>query len=381
MNDSTEALISQSLESHAADAPSDDTLLFGVHTRLRRRRFARTTGAVVLACAAVATAVTGVHSLTDDVSPAPAPSVAQPPPGWHWESYSNVQVQVPEDWDYGVTGSPPCLVEKVQRPYVGRPGAVRRIGCSNALPPLAYRASYLWFDTKSRNPAMTARAAEIGIVDGTRKPGVQPADHGWVEETRLVDGLQITVLSDDDSLRRRILDSARVIDGSDANGCTPDHPLAHQPHGRPASTGGLESLGSVKSVAVCRYAIGTGAADRRAPLIASSAVTGYAAAALVGAVTSAPEGSGPNDTGCIDTYGSDILVLKVRGSNRDQEVLIRYSGCNFNGTDDGVKLRQLTANLLQPILTGIHRPSTYTHTLDELVVGPAPPKFPVTPTR
>jgi hypothetical protein len=62
-------------------------------------------------------------------------------------------------------------------------------------------------------------------------------------------------------------------------------------------------------------------------------------------------------------------------------VLIRYSGCNFNGTDDGVKLRQLTANLLQPILTGIHRPSTYTHTLYELVVGPAPPKFPVTPTR
>jgi hypothetical protein len=360
MNDSIEALISQSLENHAADAPSDDTLLSGVHTRLRRRRFARTTGAVVLACAAVATAVTGVQSLTDDVSPAPAPSVAQSPSGWHWESYSNIQVQVPDDWGYGVTGSPPCLVKKAQRPYVGRPGAVQAIGCRDPLPPLAYRASYLWFD-RGRNSAMTA-------------PGVQPADHGWVEETRLVDGLHITVLSDDDSLRRRILDSARLIDGSDANGCTPDHPLAHKPHGRPASTGGLESLGRVESVAVCRYAIDAGKADRRAPLIASSAVTGDAAGALVDAITSAPEGSGPNDKECIDTYGSDILVLKVQGSNHDQEVLIRYSGCNFNGTDDGATLRQLTANLLQPILTGIHRPSSYTRTLYELVVGPVPPK-------
>jgi hypothetical protein len=57
------------------------------------------------------------------------------------------------------------------------------------------------------------------------------------------------------------------------------------------------------------------------------------------------------------------------------------AGFQVHRHDDGVDLRQLTANLLQPILTGIHRPSTYTHTLYELVVGPAPPKFPVTPTR
>jgi hypothetical protein len=196
-----------------------------------------------------------------------------------------------------------------------------------------------------------------------------------------VDDLHVTVLSEDDSLRRRILDSARLIVGSDANGCTPDHPLAHQPQGRPALTGGLKSLGTVESVAVCQYAVGAGVAGRRAPLIAGSAVTGKAAAAMVDAITSAAGGSGPNDNECIDTYGSDILVLKVQGSNHDQEVLVRYSGCNFNGTDDGVTLRQLTANLLQPILTGIHRPSSYTRPLYELVVGPLPPKYPVTPTR
>ncbi|TDO34311.1 hypothetical protein EV643_1275 [Kribbella sp. VKM Ac-2527] len=283
--------------------------------------------------------------------------------GWRWESYQTIELQVPEDWGYGITGSPPCLVEKKQRPHVGRPGPVRTIGCWG-LPPLAHRAPYVWFDTKSRNPA----------GDGMRKLGVQPADHGWVEETRLVDGLHVTVLSDDDSLRRRILDSARVIDGSDANGCTPDHRLAHQPDGRPASTGGLASIGTVESIKVCRYAITRRDPDRRAPLIASSIFTGDAAGALVDAITSAPEGSGPNDKECIDTYGMYILVLTVRGGSRDQEVSVRYDGCDFNGTDDGQTLRQLTAPVLRPILTGIHQPWHYHGSLYELVVGPQPSK-------
>lgn len=331
-----------------------------MHRWLTVGRSGARTGAVVLACAAVVAGIIGVNSVLNGEHSGQAgrmpadrgQAASAPDDGWRWESYQTIEVQVPEDWDYGVTGSPPCLVKKAQRPYVGRPGGVRAIGCRDPLPPLAYRASYLWFDSKSRNPA----------------------DHGWVEETRLVDGLQVTVLSDDDSLRRRILDSARLIDGSDANGCTPSHPLADLPHGRPPSNGGLASLGSVESVAVCRYAIGVHAADRRAPLIASSAVTGDAATTLVDAIASASEGSGPNDKECTDTYGSEILVLKIQGSNHDQEVLIRYSGCSFNGTDDGVTLRQLTANLLQPILTGIHRPWSYTQTLYELVVGPVPPK-------
>lgn len=222
---------------------------------------------------------------------------------------------------------------------------------------------------------MTARAIAQGIADGTRTPAVQAPDHGWVEETRDVDGVYITVLSDDDSLRRRILDSARVIDGADSNGCTPDHPLAHQPEGRPTSTGGLTSLGTIKSISIGRYAIGEYAERwQRAPLKASSSLFGEAARSMVEAIISAPEGSGPDVEDCIDSYGSEILVLTVRGSDRSQEVLIRYDGCHFNGTDDGVTLRRLTAEVLRPILTGIHRPSHYTGPLYELVIGPHPPK-------
>ena len=346
----------------------------------------RTTATVVLACVAVAAGVVGVSLMLegDDSGPVASSSAdsgtAAPYDGWRWESYQTIEIQVPEYWKYGTTGSPPCLVKEMRPPYVGRPGAKRAIGCRDPYPQLAHRASYLWFDAKSRNPTAEARAADMGIATGSRTPGVRPADHGWIEETRSVDGVLVTVLSDDDSLRQRILDSARVIDGKDVNGCTPDHPLARTPQGRPASTGGLASIGSIESIAVCRYAIAVGAdkrnyiAGRRAPMIGSSMLTGKAAQALVDAITAAPEGSGPNEQDCLDSYGSEVMVLTVHGSERDQEVLMRYNGCHFNGTDDGLTLRKLTSGILQPLLTGIHWQSTWIHPVYELVFGPTPPK-------
>jgi ferric-dicitrate binding protein FerR (iron transport regulator) len=86
MNDPAETLVTQSLASHAAEAPSDTTLLGTVHRRLRRRRRTRAAGVVVLACAAVIVAAAGVQSLTRPEDAGPAASPAQPPPGWHWES-------------------------------------------------------------------------------------------------------------------------------------------------------------------------------------------------------------------------------------------------------------------------------------------------------
>ena len=299
--------------------------------------------------------------------------------GWRWESYQTIELQVPDDWGYGTTSMPPCLVRELRPPYVGRPGAIRAIGCRDPYPELAYRASYLWFGARSRGAAAEARLADRGIASGSRTPGVRLADHGWTEETRSVDGVLVTVLSDDDTLRGRIFASARVINGRDVNGCTPDHPLAHKPQGRPASTGGLASIGSVESISVARYAIRVRTTpsfdNRSAPLIASSTITGEAAQTLVNAITNAPEGSGPNVEDCLDSYGQQVMVLTVHGSERDQEVLMRYNGCHFNGTDDGETLRQLTAQIAQPLLTGIHQQSNFIHPVYELVFGPQPPKW------
>jgi hypothetical protein len=244
--------------------------------------------------------------------------------GWRWESYQTVEVQVPDDWRYGTTNSPPCLVKELRPPYVGRPGAIRGIGCRDPLPALPYRSSYLWFDADRRKRGRPI--PDVPHLAGPREPGVQPEDHGWTEETRLVDGVYLTVLCDDNALRQRTLDSARPIDGTDAYGCPPDHPLAappdhhpianspadarrHQPVDRPVNSGGLASLGSVDSIIVCRYAISWNRPHPRAPLIASSIIQGPAAAALASAILDAPEGFGPEDLSCIDVLGPELIVL------------------------------------------------------------------------
>ena len=106
--DAHEQLIVTSLSKHATDAPSDDDLLAAVHFRLRCRRTGRTIGAAVLACAAVATAITATHSITDIRTDPQAARPGTPEAGWRWESYKTVQVQVPSDWTQHVSGPAPC---------------------------------------------------------------------------------------------------------------------------------------------------------------------------------------------------------------------------------------------------------------------------------
>jgi hypothetical protein len=357
MNDPTEALISQSLERHAADAPSDDTLLSGVHSRLRRRRFARTAGAVVLACAAVATAVTGVHSLTDNVAPSPAPSVAQPPPGWHWESYSNIQVQVPDSWrDGSGTNLWACSKKKPAGPVIGRPSLlpVPAMLCGVEAPAPALRVPHLFFDVNPR-------------------AGIFPRDHGWTEETRVIDGLGLTVFSDDDAVRRRILDSATLINGTDVNGCAPSNPSALRSDLRPASGSGLSSVGGVESVQICAYRIGS--EPSRPPLLASAEISGDRARVVGDALLAAPEVARGWETAGDPNLGgtqcrfpdAEILVLKVHGDKGVQEVVVRYTECIGNGFDDGTTVRRLTKAALQPLLTAVGRPQAMNPFIEQLL--------------
>jgi hypothetical protein len=281
--------------------------------------------------------------------------------GWRWESYGGVEVQVPADWGYGTTGTPPCLQtsestqpESTQpdstqtdderaKPYVGRPGAVAAIGCPEPVADLARRGPYLWFGD-------------------SRPAGQRRYDGGWVEETRVVGGVTITVLSDDAATRERILRSARPIGETDSYGCAPEHSAAASAEARPSSdAGGLSGLGDVTSVTVCRYARET-ARSAPASLLSASRIEGEAARRIVDALTAAPVGTGPNAPGdCAAGYelGDEVMVLQAEGaSGARQEVVVRYSGCDRHGTDDGVTTRQLTATVLRNLLTGPHSPSS-----------------------
>jgi hypothetical protein len=251
-------------------------------------------------------------------------------------------VQVPASWRYGTSGWPPCLQKADDPPYVGRPiGGIPLIYCKADVAPLNKRKAYLWFDAYSA------------------EPGVRDHDGDWAEETRTVAGVSLTVLTDDAALRERILASARAVQGADTFGCPVDHRIRQGPDVRPEpGTGGLATLGRVESIAVCRYALDAGQRIPPKPVLSASRLTGSAARELVDAVLAAPAGGGPNspqNCSADSTYGEEVILLRVHGE-RDQEVYVRYSGCDGHGIDDGATLRTLTTDMLRPLLRGPHTP-------------------------
>jgi len=272
--------------------------------------------------------------------------------GWRWESYGGVELQVPDGWGHGTTGTPPCLHQANAQPYVGRPGVVPTIGCSGPpVPALDKRTSYVWFDSHA-------------------EPGVHSHDGGWVEETRTVAAMAVTVLTDDAGVRAHILRSARAAGTVDAAGCPADHAVTGGPDVRPAAEpGGLGTVGPVESITICRYAIGPSSPAGH-PVLSTSRVVGEPARAIVDAILAAPQGSGPDDPdSCAKdvAYGDDVLLVAVRGGAGTREVFVRYSGCDGHGTDDGHTRRALTADVVRPLLSGPHEPSSLSGPVGALV--------------
>jgi hypothetical protein len=311
------------------------------------RRVALSVVIMVLAVAGVLVAVFWRGGTESQGSP-PAGSVTDLPAGWRWEAYGGIEVQVPADWGYGTTNTPPCLTREKSKPYIGRPGAVPLIMCSGPpVPALDLRAPYLWFSTKGTD-------------------GAETYDGGWVAETRTVGATTFTVFSDDPTLRARILGSARLATGTKDTDCPADHPAtknhdARPDPGKPGLTGNLESM------TICRYSL----TDRRSgpAMLSTSRLTGADAAAVANAILAAPEGTGPDSPeNCAAdyAYGDELLVLRIPGGT---EVFVRYSGCVGHGFDDGHTRRRLTADAARPLLSGPHRPMSLIGPVAELVWG------------
>jgi hypothetical protein len=348
----TETLVAQTLTRRAQEAPPDGPLLTDVHARLRRRRTTRTVAAAVLASSSVVAGVLGVTSL---VRNEPAPNAPAAADTWRWESYRGIEVQVPSSWRQGGDGSDACLGRKAQ-PTVARSPVIRTAQYCGEVAPLAFRADTLKFDT-------------VG------KPGIRRWDNGWADQTRVVSGVSVTVFSADPALRSRILNSARLVAGTDTYGCRPDHPAAANPRMRPEPTGGIDSVGEVTGLSICSYLPRT--ADRNEPplLFAARALTGADADGLVEAIRAAPEGRGPGNSPACSYVGFKLFVLVVHGSARDQDVVVRFSGDCGNGIDDGQVEHRLTSEVLRPILTG---PDASWSASDEVgqLIAPHPTKDP-----
>ncbi|GAA1594050.1 hypothetical protein GCM10009789_55170 [Kribbella sancticallisti] len=358
----TESVLTETLDRHAAEAPADDALLSGVHRRLRRRRTGRTISVAVLACAAVAAGVSVGNSLTPEVTPAQSP-VAEPqstPVGeaemaakrlsnqhagatsWRWESYKNVQVQVPASWNNYVSGPAPCA----QGPTVGRfgPWLEGRRSCAVAVRPLAERQEYLWFDD-------------------VQQPGVKQYDGGWTEETRDVGGVHVSVLTRNDALRKRVLDSAVEHDGPDVYGCTSTDV------GGPEAGKALSSLGTVTAVNICEYWGGGVSEVPEKVLISGSRLVGAQAkavgAALTGGRVITPEGNEFRYSNCSDDGGRTFKITAY-GTGGTWSTVVRYSTCYPIpvATTYG---QESSPTLVELIRTGVHKPSQ----LDDLIDVPS----------
>lgn len=260
-------------------------------------------------------------------------------PGWRWESYRGAEVRVPTTWGYGVAVVDWCAVGDDRPPRegaVGRPGGVHSVGFPSRYPPPEEREQWLTFADR-----------------GT--PGVRPAGSGWTEETRQSGQVFVTVFSDDDGLRKRILDSLHTVTGDNVHGCPVEHP-ATAPEYRPGGDGGLPAPEGVDSVSICQYTLGDSSPEHP-PILSSRLLTGRAADEIARAVRAAPEGGGPDrPEGCVPRmrHGDDVVVLRFSGQQDDREVVVRYSGCAGNGIYAAGSVRALTGDLLSPLLAGPH---------------------------
>ena len=304
-------------------------------TDIRRRTILAIGGAVV-ATAAIAVTATTIAGADQEPEPVrPVEAAATPPDGWRWESYGTVQLLVPATWAH--QGSPQiwCLSTVGAAPFVGRPGPIPAIDCGAEVAPVGRRVPYV----------------DLGAATA---PAVKRFDHDWIRETRLFGGTAVTVFSDDADLRARIFASSEIYTGTDVFGCAPDHPSTTDPATRPADRGGLGSVGDVRSVTMCGYDLLT---DRGPRLFTSRSATGETAGRFVDALRNAPPGTGPDaPDGCTPgELGDRVYVLHVRGAEHDQDVIVRYSGCERNGTDDGTTRRRLTQDVFTTLYTGSDR--------------------------
>jgi hypothetical protein len=336
--DPTETLLTESLDRHAADAPEDHELLMTVHSRLRRRRTGRAVGAAVLAAAAIAATVTVSQSLSSEVGPAKTTDgVAMA--GFRWESYKTAQVQVPQSWTYFVSGAAPCGLSTT--PVVGRysPWLTRtRSGCAVAVLPLAERQQYVWFDD-------------------VQKPGIKQYDGGWTEETREVGGVHISVLTKDDGLRERILDSAIPLTSrADAYGCEQD---GYLPLNGGEGTQPPPTLGKVTAVDICEY---WGARDsRQSSLISGSRLDGSQASTLASRIiTELPSAPKANQgvLYCLP-LGRKTIRLTVHGTGGgDWTLLFQQIDCTDGyALEVGSELRGFSATFTDLVFTGVHKPA------------------------
>jgi hypothetical protein len=243
---------------------------------------------------------------------------------------------VPASWKTFSSGPAPCGTSKA--PGVGRLSpwiSLKNPVCAVAVLPLAERHEYVWFDD-------------------VQKPGVKQYDGGWTEETREVGGIHVSVLTKDNALRERILNSAvPLTNGPDAYGCEQNGYLPNDEDSTERFV-----LGKIESVDICEY--WSKYNSQQSSLIAGSSLDGKQATNLAQQITrelrTAPKIAIASGLLC-QPQGLKTIRLTLHGPDGNWSMLFHEQNCtNQYYTKVGSDSRVFSIAFTDLVFTGVHHP-------------------------
>lgn len=217
-----ERVLREGLEAKADRADVTVPVVARARAEVGRRRRTRwsvggAAAAVVLVVGGVAVATSGGDTPTEPPLSDPTSADAQPEEvsPWRTEYWQGVALAVPKEWGYGgaPSGSVPnavaCWPAAMVLPDGSRPAGREEdpelgwVGRPISLTDVC--AGYPWIENSPQEEP-TAPYAWLGAAV---EPGIVEYANGYVEETIEVDGVTVTVATDDADLREEILGSAR----------------------------------------------------------------------------------------------------------------------------------------------------------------------------
>jgi len=297
-------------------------------TRARARAVRILAGAIaVAALVPIALVVVRAQNATTTVAASGQQAITPAKPGWRWEMWQNVQLQVPDSWDRSHDITQFCLIQDQTRAFVSRPQVAHTlVGCGKSD-----------FQAPTLGPV-------LAFLDPAQKPelGTRTHPNGTVTIERIGQAT-VMVVAKDDKPRHRILDSAEIVRGTNAAGC----PTATDvpPIGDASPTGPpVASLDHVDTVSVCRYY------DNDTSY--SYTVTDAKATGILNALRKAPKGHGPDRPG-ICSAGlpeREAGLYRLWSNNVASDVWVHWDICRGHGIDDGITQRVVTAETLAPLI-------------------------------
>lgn len=303
-----ERMVRAGLDRHASEVDTAVPVAARARTAARRRRATRVVagaGAMAVAAALVTAVVVdrtgsdpdGGGVVVDSPSPDPLPT------GWRTEYWHDVQVDVPDAWGWGTTPVSPNRGE-VEAYFCGGPGAmVLADGTreANADPSVPYVGRPIMLsDMCVGQTASQVPTAPYVWLGADLEPGTVDLGDGWVQETREVNGSTVTVGSDDQALRERILGSAGGGETCMAN-------LEKPPTVDSMLT---EGMGTVRSAQVCAYSRREG---HGLDLVYATSLDAHDAADYSDALWAAPAANDPEH--CAPSDLTEYVVVTLTGDD------------------------------------------------------------------